>query len=199
MNNIINDINLLIEWTDKSLCYSWLHNHAYHTFSRKDKCYTIPIIILTTIAGTASFAHPIIPNDIDNLLGMCFGGLTIFSGLLTAIKKFLNISELAESHRISRMNWEKLYREIKIELSRIDNIKHNMDNEVDKTINIESLIDKFKNNYNHLMETSPGIPENSINEFKKEFSYEKFENLQKPEICGDLEHTDCYYIKFNEK
>lgn len=187
--NYKNDINLLVEWADKSMCYTWLHNHAYHIFSKKDKYYTIPIIILTTISGTASFSYSVIPSYMEDYVSMSFGGLTIFSGLLTAIKKFLKISELSESHRISKMNWEKLYREIKIELTRIDNI--NIKND-DIIKNIEKLVDKFKNQYNHLMETSSTIPNKSIEAFKKHFSNEKYNNIEKPEICDEIQHNGSY-------
>lgn len=198
--NTQNDIDLLIEWADKAMCYSWLHNNAYHDFSYKDKCYTIPIIVLTTIAGTSSFAQSVIPNNIEDYVAMGFGGLTIFSGLLTAIKKFLNISELSESHRISKMNWEKLYREIKIEITRMDNQIRTPGNKIltyDDISNLEELINKFKNQYNHLMETSPSIPTKSVCAFQKEFSKAKYNNIQKPEICGDIEHTGNYYVSLD--
>lgn len=192
--NIENDINLLIDWADKSMCYSWLHNNAYHNLSFKDKLYTIPVILLTTIAGTSQFANQVISNDLQQYISMAFGSLTIFSGFLTALKKFLNITELSEAHKISKMNWEKLYREIKIELTRLDNrensCKINVTNDIS---NLEELTTKFKNQFNHLMETSPVIPLKTINSFNKEFNKEKYKDIKKPEICGNLHHTGFFY------
>lgn len=195
-NNMQNDINLLIEWADKAMCYSWLHNHSYHEYSFKDKCYTLPIIGLTTIAGTSTFAQAssMTISNTGSYLSMGFGGLTLLSGLLTAVKKFLKISEYAESHRISKMNWEKLYREIKIELTRLDNTsksKSNLDN-------LDSIINKFKNQYNHLMETSPSIPKKSIQTFLKEFEKPQYSNILKPEICGNMESTSSITKVIND-
>lgn len=199
MNSIQNDINLLVEWADKAMCYSWLHNHSYHEYSFKDKCYTLPIIGLTTIAGTSTFAQASSMNisNTGSYISMGFGSLTILSGLLTAIKKFLKISEYAESHRISKMNWEKLYREIKIELTRLDNTpntqntpKSNPSNSNTSNLdNLDSIINKFKNQYNHLMETSPTISKKSIENFTKEFQKPQYSNILKPEICGNMEST----------
>lgn len=199
MNSIQNDINLLVEWADKAMCYSWLHNHSYHEYSFKDKCYTLPIIGLTTIAGTSTFAQASSMNisNTGSYISMGFGSLTILSGLLTAIKKFLKISEYAESHRISKMNWEKLYREIKIELTRLDNT-HNTQNtpksnpsnsNTSNLDNLDSIINKFKNQYNHLMETSPTISKKSIEKFTKEFQQPQYSSILKPEICGNMETT----------
>lgn len=201
MNSIQNDINLLVEWADKAMCYSWLHNHSYHEYSFKDKCYTLPIIGLTTIAGTSTFAQASSMNisNTGSYISMGFGSLTILSGLLTAIKKFLKISEYAESHRISKMNWEKLYREIKIELTRLDNTptqntlntpKSNPSNSKTSNLdNLDSIINKFKNQYNHLMETSPTISKKSIEKFTKEFKQPQYSSILKPEICGNMETT----------
>jgi len=197
-NSIQNDINLLVEWADKAMCYSWLHNHSYHEYSFKDKCYTLPIIGLTTIAGTSTFAQASSMNisNTGSYISMGFGSLTILSGLLTAIKKFLKISEYAESHRISKMNWEKLYREIKIELTRLDNTptqntpKSKPSNSNTSNLDhLDSIINKFKNQYNHLMETSPTISKKSIEKFTKEFQKPQYSNILKPEICGNMEST----------
>jgi hypothetical protein len=192
-NSIQNDINLLVEWADKAMCYSWLHNHSYHEYSFKDKCYTLPIIGLTTIAGTSTFAQASSMNisNTGSYISMGFGSLTILSGLLTAIKKFLKISEYAESHRISKMNWEKLYREIKIELTRLDNTPNTQksNSNTSNLDNLDSIINKFKNQYNHLMETSPTISKKSIEKFTKEFQQPQYSNILKPEICGNMEST----------
>lgn len=188
--SINNDIQLLIEWADKSMCYSWLHNNAYHHYSYKDKLFTIPSIIMTTIAGTSAFANIQSLNDIGVYLSMGIGGITMFSGLLTTLKKFLKITELSESHRLFKMNWEKLNREIRIHLTRLDN-SNNITPEY-----IEKIINKFEAQYNHLMETSPVIPNISIKEFNKEFSKSEYSSIKKPEICGNLENNG-YFVNIN--
>ena len=47
---------LLRQWADKSQCYQWMHTKAREIYQRKNAMYTIPVIILSTITGTANFA-----------------------------------------------------------------------------------------------------------------------------------------------
>ena len=50
-----------------------------------------------------------------------------------------------------------------------------------------------KEEFDRLMETSPSIPEQIINEFKEKFkTQESFKNIVKPEICDILIPTDEY-------
>ena len=44
---------ILIEWADKAMCYRWLHSKANSMYSRLNALYTIPVIIISTLTGTA--------------------------------------------------------------------------------------------------------------------------------------------------
>ena len=46
--------NILVEWADKALCYKWLHSKSHINYSRANAWYTIPVIILSTLTGTAN-------------------------------------------------------------------------------------------------------------------------------------------------
>ena len=48
---------LLKQWGDKSQCYQWMHMKARQSYQRKNAMYTIPVIIISTITGTANFAQ----------------------------------------------------------------------------------------------------------------------------------------------
>jgi hypothetical protein len=55
------------------------------------------------------------------------------------------------------------------------------------------MLKMSKEEFDRLMETSPSIPEQIINEFKEKFkSQESFKNIVKPEICDILIPTDEY-------
>ena len=52
---------ILIEWADKAMCYRWLHSKANSMYSRLNALYTIPVIIISTLTGTANFAQERVP------------------------------------------------------------------------------------------------------------------------------------------
>ena len=52
---------ILIELSDKAMCYKWLHNKSHAVFSNLNAWYTIPVIIISTLTGTANFAQERLP------------------------------------------------------------------------------------------------------------------------------------------
>ncbi len=47
---------LLAEWAEKAACYRWLHNKSEKQYRCRNYAFTIPVIILSTLTGTANFA-----------------------------------------------------------------------------------------------------------------------------------------------
>lgn len=59
---------ILIEWADKAMCYRWLHSKANSLYAKQNAWYTIPCIIISTLAGTANFAQQRVPEEYQPLL-----------------------------------------------------------------------------------------------------------------------------------
>lgn len=180
--------SILIDWADKALCYRWLHARANQSYSRMNAWYTIPVIIMSTLTGTANFAQDRFPDDYKSYAPMMIGAVNIFAGILTTVQQFLKISELNEAHRVASISWDKFYRNIKVELAK---------NPKERT-SVSHMLKLSKEEYDRLMETSPVISDNIINQFKNTFednydpTSEKakaFSQLKKPEICDSLEST----------
>ena len=109
---------ILVDWADKAMCYKWLHSQANSSYSIKAKWFTIPVIIISTLTGTANFAQERVPSSVLNIYVMVVGGLNITAGIISTIAQFLKINELVESHRVSSIGWDKFYRNIKVELAK---------------------------------------------------------------------------------
>jgi len=172
---------ILIEWADKSMCYRWLHTRANSLYSYLNACYTIPCIIISTLAGTANFAQQRIPLQYQPLFTMLVGGVNILGGIISTIQQFLKITQLNEAHRVSSISWDKFYRNIKIELA-----KHPQER-----IAVIHMLKMSKEEFDRLMETSPMIPDKIIREFQNKFkNNEDFSKISKPEICDVLVSTD---------
>jgi len=172
---------ILVEWADKAMCYRWLHSRSNALFSRLNTWYTIPTIIISTLTGTANFAHSSVPVDYQNYFSMGIGAFNLLAGIITTIQQFLKITQLNESHRVSSIAWDKFYRNVKIELA-----KH-----PHERMNVIQILKICKEEFDRLMETSPVIPEQVIQLFKTSFkNSEAFEKIIKPEICDVLVSAD---------
>ena len=64
---------ILIEWADKAMCYRWLHSKANAMYSSLNAWYTIPVIIISTLTGTANFAQERVPLGYQNYFAMMVG------------------------------------------------------------------------------------------------------------------------------
>jgi hypothetical protein len=174
---------ILIEWADKAMCYRWLHSKSNALYSYLNALYTIPVIIISTLTGTANFAQQRVPEQYQAFFMMTVGGFNLLGGIVTTIQQFLKITQLNEAHRVSSIAWDKFYRNIKIELA-----KH-----PSERIEVKQMVKMSKEEFDRLMETSPNIPEKIISEFKKKFNnHDGFDQIVKPEICDILVPTNNY-------
>jgi hypothetical protein len=174
---------ILIEWADKAMCYRWLHGKANTMYSALNAWYTIPVIVISTLTGTANFAQERVPLRYQNFFVMIVGGFNILAGIITTIQQFLKITQLNEAHRVSSIAWDKFYRNIKIELA-----KHPVER-----IDPKQMLKMSKEEFDRLIETSPTIPEKIIVQFKSNFAtQETFDKIIKPEICDILVPTTEY-------
>ena len=174
---------ILIEWADKAMCYRWLHSKANSMYSSLNAWYTIPVIIISTLTGTANFAQERVPLAYQSYFVMIVGAFNITAGIITTIQQFLKITQLNEAHRVSSIAWDKFYRNIKIELA-----KHPIER-----IDVKQMIKMSKEEFDRLMETSPNVPDKIITEFKTNFkTSDIFDKIVKPEICDILVPTNDY-------
>ena len=191
--------NILVDWADKALCYRWLHSKSSSKYIRLRNLYTIPVIILSTLTGTANFALERVPEEYQGYCQIGIGSLNILAGIITTVSQFLKINELSEAHRVSSISWDKFYRNIRVELVKCP----------EDRINVGYLIKSCKDEYDRLMETCPTIDTNIINEFNKTFKVkskiddekkkEALKSLSKPEILDSLESTKNIVYKVDKK
>jgi hypothetical protein len=178
---------ILRQWTDKAQCYEWMHGESHLIYKKKNGYYTIPVIIISTITGTANFAQARIPKENVNTYVMIVGGMNLIAGIITTVYQFLKISELNEAYRVAQLSWGKFYRNIKTELA-----KHPLDRTPPNT-----LLKIAKEEFDRLLEISPPIPESVVQEFKKQFKNET--EIVKPEICDVMMPTHVYEMTDDER
>ena len=174
---------ILSEWADKAMCYRWLHFRSHIRYNTLNIGMTIPVIIISTLTGTANFA---IDKFNTNYASAIIGCFNILAGIISTIQHFLKVSELNESHKVASVSWDKFYRNIKIELTKCP----------EDRLSVHHMLKIYKEEYDRLMETSPTINDAIIHEFHNTFkNTTNFVKVKKPEICDELVPTNMIIYK----
>ena len=142
----------------------------------------IPVIILSTITGTANFAQDRLPEEYRGYFAMAVGGLNLFTAILTTVAQFLKVSELKEGFNSALQSWDKFNRAIKLELMKKPSER----------------INNAKKDYDKLVDESPILPPDIIILFNDKFKNIN-PNLILPEICDSLQETKIYREDPNAK
>ena len=173
---------LFAEWADKAACYRWMHDKTGRMYLTRDQGFMFPIIILSTLGGAANFAMNSISQDptVQKYIQLGLGGLSIATGILTTIANRLAYASSSEAHRGASISWGKFNRLIVIELSL----------HPDDRMEAFAFMKMFRIELDRLIEQSPTIPEAVINNFIYEFK--ETIDVKKPDITGDLEHTQVF-------
>lgn len=174
--------SIIQQWADRAQCYQWMHSRCREIYQRKNALFTIPVIIISTITGTANFAQDRFSDDIKPYVVMSIGALSIIAGIITTIYQFLKISELNEGHRVAQLSWTKFYNNLRTEL-----LRHPLDR-----TSSALMIKHCKEEYERLIEISPFINKKVVASFNSKFR--KNEQLFKPEIGNKLIPTAIYQM-----
>ena len=173
---------LLAEWSEKASCYRWLHGRCEKSYRTWYYCFSIPVIILSTLTGAANVGmDSFVPAESKSIASAIVGGVNIFAGIVSTLQNFLKVAELMEGHRIAGVSWGKLQRNIAIELA-LDPSRRVLQGDFLKLARAE---------YDRLIEAGPIIDDGII----KQFNY-KFKNYEVsvPSICNGLDKCNIYKI-----
>jgi len=151
---------ILKTWGEQASCYRFMHNKSFQKYKKMNLRFTLPIIIISTITGTANFAQETFPIGWKKLAPVVIGGANLFSAILTTILQFLKVNELMESHRASSIQFGKLSRIIRLQLT-LPLYERNQDG--------SEFVDYCWNEYDRLIEQSPPIPKKIISKFQVDF------------------------------
>lgn len=172
---------LLRRWCDISACYKWLHDESFRIYKNSNYWYSIPIILLSTIAGGLNLSLTgYVPAEYLSFSQAGIGALNIFTGVLTTLQNFFKYAQLSESHANASQGWSKIQRNIEVELKLEKEFRTDADR----------FLRDCRRDYDRLIEQSPPIPKDIIKKFKSTFKNEN--NLIRPDIVDKITHTDVY-------
>ena len=151
---------ILKRWSEIGSSYRYLHDKSFKKFDRQNMWFALPVIVISTVTGTANFAQGSFPDAWKEFVPLGIGFFNLSAGLITTVSQFLRVSELLEGHRAASIAYSKFSRNISVELSLP--VK-------ERTEDGSVFIANCRTELDRLIEQSPDIPEDIINAFVKRF------------------------------
>jgi len=142
---------------------SWLHTRAETLTSKYNAFVQVPVIILSTLAGTASVGSSTLFDGDTKTSSIAIGLVSIGVGILNTLGGFFAFAKRSEAHRIAHLSYAKLAAKISIELSLPR----------DERMSAESLLTHVRETMERLAETTPNCPQGIVDQFNHKYKDEK--------------------------
>jgi hypothetical protein len=172
---------IISEEGERALCFSWLHNQSQKRYSGLNTYITLPTIVMSTLAGTASIGSQTLFQNNADMSSYVVGAISISVGVLNTISSFFGWAKRSEGHRISALTYSKIHRFILIELSLPRK----------ERMLAKDMLKSVRDQLDRLEETSPAIPDVIIDRFNYKFG-NSTPNVSKPEITNGLDPISVF-------
>lgn len=165
---------------EKALVLRWLHDQSEKRYAQLNTYIAIPVIVISTLAGTASIGQESLFGTGD-VAPIVIGLMSLSVSVLNVVSNFFSWAKRAEGHRISSINYGKLHRWISIELS------------LPRTQRVPAkhFLKEIREQIDRLNETSPPIPQSVIDSFRSRLKGLK-DDVSLPEICNEIKAVEVY-------
>jgi hypothetical protein len=151
---------ILKRWSEIGSSYRYLHDKSFKKFNKQNMWFALPVIVISTITGTANFAQGSFPSAWQEYVPLIIGFFNLSAGLITTVSQFLRVSELLEGHRAASLAYSKFARNLSVELSLP--VK-------ERTSDGSIFVTNCRVELDRLIEQSPDIPEDIIASFIRRF------------------------------
>jgi hypothetical protein len=170
---------ILTQEGERALCFSWLHNKSQARVAKYDTNIALPVIVLSTIAGTGSIASPSLFGQ-SQTASLVIGLISLGVGVMNTVSNYFGFAKRSEAHKISAITYAKIHKFIVIELAlpRKERMK------------AKDMLKIIREQLERLSEISPQIPDPVITMFNAKFHDQK--NVSKPEITNGLDPIHVY-------
>lgn len=177
---------ILKRWSEQAASYRFLHDRAFAIYKQRNMWFSLPVIVLSTITGTANFAQGSFPESWRESVPLGIGALNLVAGLITTVAQFLRVAELFEGHRAASIAFGKLSRNIAVELSLPPE---------ERSASGLDYVNICRAEMDRLLEQSPTIPLKLVQQFGLRFQGTTF---KKPDIL-EITETPIYHRQVDEE
>ncbi len=139
------DIDKMIsQWQNGVRIMHMAHNICATHFNRRHVMLGVPVVIVSTIVGTAVFST--LESAPETWMQIVTGLLSITAAILAALQTFLRYGDLAEQHKIVSVRYGKLRRKLDLYTS-LNKPKHD-----------EEFLHQFRQEWDEVDVDAPQIP-----------------------------------------
>ena len=166
---------------EKARGLAWLNQRAETYYAHRANAIAIPVIILSTLAGTASVGSTSLFGSETQISSIVIGLVSIGVGILNTISSYFSWARKAEAHRIAFLQYSKLFSIIRIEMSLPRTERQEP----------ESLLKQIRDSMERLAETTPSPPPSILAEFNNHFKDED-KSISRPTEVNGLQKISIY-------
>jgi hypothetical protein len=164
---------------EQAHCLSWIHKQSEHLYSMRRTWIDLPVIVGSGAIAFLNGSSSVLWDDAKvSSIALGLGSLAV--GLLNTIGSYFGWAKRAEGHRISAIQYARLYRFLAIEM-RLPR---------DERMSPHDLLKYTKDMIDRLQEISPLIPPLVVTDFRRRFAKET--EIAKPEEANGLEKIEVY-------
>lgn len=153
---------------------AWINQKAEVYYAHRANAIAIPVIILSTLAGTASVGSSSLFQGDTQISSVVIGLVSIGVGILNTISSYFSWARKAESHRIAYLQYSKLFSIIRVEMSLPRAERQEA----------EVLLKQIRDGMERLAETTPSPPPSILEEFNRHFKDEDKSISRPVEVNG---------------
>lgn len=161
--------------------YAFIHQKAETFYSKRNNYIAIPVIVLSTLSGTASVGSSSLFQGETQISSIVIGLVSIGVGILNTISSYFAFSRKAEAHRIAYLSYSKLFQLVSVEMSLPRSEREDPD----------SLLRKIRETMERLAETTPTPPDHILAEFNQRFKDED-KSIARPTETNGLHKIKVY-------
>ena len=165
---------------ERALCYSWLHDKSEERYRQFNNYITLPTIVGSTIAGTASIGSQSLFGDIG-YANIIIGSISLCVAIFNTVGTHFGWAVRAEAHRVARVDYSKIHRFIMIELALPR----------EERTDANSMLKLVREQLDNLLAISPQIPKEIIKAFNDKFDGTT-DDISKPGITNGLDPIDIF-------
>jgi hypothetical protein len=172
--------NLIAQEGEKCRGLAWIHQHAEQTLSKKNNTIQIPVIVLSTLCGTASVGSSSLFGGEAGISNIAIGFVSIAVGVLNTLGNYFAYARKAEAHRIAYLHYSKLFSWVNVELSLPRN----------ERMQPAEMLKQIRDEMERLAETTPSPPEYILAQFNQKFK--SYTDVARPAETNGLQKIIIY-------
>jgi hypothetical protein len=173
--------DLIAHEGEKCRGLAWIHQHAEQEAGKKNNYIMLPVIVLSTLSGTASVGSSALFGAENNgISSIVIGLVSISVGILNTVNSYFAFAKKSEAHRIAYLHYSKLFTWVSVELS------------LPRTerMNAEEMLKQLRGEMERLAETTPSPPQHILTNFSATFK--DYKDVSKPAETNGLAKINVF-------